>query len=227
MAKPPDEKVDDGLPVVDMPPATTTSAAQSSLSLATNCKPGMRFPSYQVLSQADARPWTLHHKLPSDGRFRLVVFGGDISNSAQRERVNALGAWIRTELLPRYGSLRLSVGADPHGSTLRFRTERDPSVVDVILVHAAPRESVEMLRDLDEAYHPFDPKLGWDYDKIFVDAESYHEGNGEAYRKYGVDRERGAVVLVRPDGYVGLVADVSHSGAREVEKWFEGVLARV
>jgi len=210
-----------------MPPATTTSTARSTLSLATNCKPGMRFPSYQVLGQADARPWTLHHKMPSDGRFRLVVFGGDVSAPPQRGRVNAFGAWARTELLPRYGTLRLSVGGDPHGNTLRFRTARDPSVVDVLLVHAAPREAVEMLRDLDDAYHPFDAKLGWEYDRVFVDAASYHEGDGEAYRKYGVDRGRGAVVLVRPDGYVGLVAEVSPGGAAEVERWFEGVLTRV
>jgi len=217
------------LPVVDDPlePAEP-SAATSTPSLAGGCRPGARIPSHQVVSQADARPWTLHHKMPSDGRFRLVVFGGDVSRPARRDRVNALGRWLRSTLLPAYAALPLSVAADPHGgATMALGTEHPPSVIDVLLVHSAPRESVELLRDLDDAYHPFDARLGWEYGKVFVDAPSYHEGDGRAYEKYGVDRDEGAVVVVRPDGYVGLVTSVGEDGWDEVQKWFDGVLRRV
>ncbi|KAK7951034.1 phenol 2-monooxygenase [Apiospora aurea] len=162
--------------------------AKSKLSAAAHCKPGMRFPSYQVVEQCDARPWTLHHKMPSDGRFRLWVFGGDISQPAARERMGP--------------------AATPFAGTARFRLDRPPSVVDVLLVHRAPRGEVELLRDLHDVYHPFDAKLGWDYDKVFADGESYHEGHGRAYEGYGVDPDKGAVVVVRPDGYVGLVTEL-------------------
>ncbi|GKT80732.1 phenol 2-monooxygenase [Colletotrichum tofieldiae] len=37
------------------------------------------------------------------------------------------------------------------------------------------------------------------YKNIFVDDISYHAGHGEAYAKYGVDPEVGAMILVRPD----------------------------
>lgn len=209
-----------------MPAGTKQSEAHSILSVATHCKPGTRFPSQQVLSQSDARPWQLHHKMPSDGRFRLVVLGGDISTSRpqQRERVNRLGAWLRETLLPRFARMALSVGADPHGGTMQFRAEREPSVIDVLLIHCASREDVEMVQDLDEAYHPFDSRLGWEYDKVFVDGPSYHEGDGEAYKKWGVDRERGAVVAVRPDGYVGLVTSLEDEGWTQLETWFRGIL---
>lgn len=201
--------------------------AQSTLFLAAHCAPGTRFPSFQVVAQADARPWQLHHKMPSDGRVRLVVFAGDIALPARRRLVNALGAWLAADVLPRYPRLALSPGSDPHGGTLKFKTERDPSVIDVLLIHTAPRSEVEILRDLHEVYHPFDDKLGWDYDKVFVDGESYHDGGGRAYEGYGVDPEEGALVVVRPDGYVGLVASVEEEGWREVGKWFQGVLRSV
>lgn len=201
--------------------------AQSTLSLATNCKPGMRFPSFQVLVQSDARPWQLHHKMPSDGRFRLVVFAGDISKPARLHLVNDLGAWLATDVLPRYPLIALSPGADPHSVATKFRVDRDPSIIDVLLVHAAKRSDIEILRDLHDVYHPFDSKLGWDYDRVFADEESYHDGHGRAYEGYGVDHETGALVVVRPDGYVGLVVGVEEEGWKEVAKWFRCVLRSV
>lgn len=201
---------------------------QSTTALATNCKPGMRFPSFQVLAQSDARPWQLHHKMPSDGRFRLVVFAGDISKPARLSLVNDLGTWLATDVLPKYPSIALSPGADPHSVVaMKFKTDRDPSVIDVLLVHAAKRVDIEILRDLHDVYHPFDSKLGWDFDRVFVDEESYHDGHGRAYEGYGVDPGHGALVVVRPDGYVGLVASVEEEGWKEVSKWFEGVLRSV
>jgi phenol 2-monooxygenase (NADPH) len=163
--------------------------------------------------------------MPSDGRFRLVIFAGDISQVAQKEKVNALGAWLSDDMLPRLPTIELSV-ADPHGGTVRFRTEKSPSTLDVLMVHAAPRETIELLRDLHEVFHPFDSKLGWDYDRVFVDGPSYQNGHGEAYRNYGVSKEKGALVLVRPDGYTGLVTDLEPQGWEQVEKWL-GAVVRV
>ncbi|KAI0098138.1 FAD binding domain-containing protein [Nemania sp. FL0031] len=213
---------------VNYKPSALIAKPPSGVSLATNCAPGTRFPSYQVVAQADARPWQLHHRMPSDGRFRIVVFAGDISRPARRDLVNALGAWLAFSLLPLYPRIALSPGSDPHSGTMtsRFKTDRDPSVIDILLLHTAKRADIEILRDLHEVYHPFDSKLGWEYDKVFVDEESYHEGNGRAYEGYGVDPEEGALVVVRPDGYVGLVAGVEE-GWGEVGKWFEGVLRGV
>ncbi|KAI1173793.1 FAD binding domain-containing protein [Nemania sp. FL0916] len=205
----------------------TQEKAQSTLSLATNCIPGTRFPSYQVIAQSDARPWQVHHKMPSDGRFRLVVFAGDISNPQRQNLVNSLGAWLRDSLLPKYAHVPLSPAADPHSSSAKFKTSQHPSIIDVLLIHSAKRADIEPLRDLHEVYHPFDEKLGWDYDKVFVDEESYHDGHGHAYKGYGVDKEEGAIVVVRPDGYTGLVASVQEDGWGVVGRWFGGVLRAV
>jgi phenol 2-monooxygenase (NADPH) len=227
VAKPSEHRIIKSHLEVEADQLAVQNQAQSTLFLATNCKPGMRFPSFQVVAQSDARPWQLHHKMPSDGRFRLVVFSGDVSKPARQKLVNSLGAWLSSDVLPKYPLIALSPGSDPHGSTMKFKTDRDPSVIDVLLIHTAKRGDIDILRDLHDVYHPFDTKLGWDYDKIFVDVESYHDGNGRAYEGYGVDPEEGALVVVRPDGYVGLVASVEEEGWKEVAKWFQGVLRSV
>ena len=41
--------------------------------------------------------------------------------------------------------------------------------------------------------------ISLDLHKVFIDDESYHDGHGHAYDFYGVDPEKGAVAIVRPD----------------------------
>ncbi|UKZ76347.1 hypothetical protein TrVFT333_004049 [Trichoderma virens FT-333] len=171
--------------------AETASQGQviSVAESAAHCQPGRRFASQIVLSQADARPWELQLHLPSDGRFRVVVFGGDISQATQLATVNRLGGWLQANVLSPAKSPRISLapGPDPRGGSgsSQWMTDEDPSIVDVLLVHSAPRDKIEMLQDLHEVFHPFDKKLGWDYGKVFADSQ------GSAHEHYGVDPERG------------------------------------
>ncbi len=73
--------------------------------MATNIKMGMQFPSFQVLNQSDARPWQLCHFLKSDGRFRIIVFAGNLKTDWQWRRVHDLG----TKLAGSRNSTLLSV----------------------------------------------------------------------------------------------------------------------
>ncbi|CAK7201901.1 hypothetical protein SEUCBS139899_004616 [Sporothrix eucalyptigena] len=213
------------------------SQAHSTSVLSTACIVGMRFPSHQVLRHADARPWQLHHKMPSDGRFRLVVFGGELSSASasppKLDRVNKLGVWLAGTLLPQLPTMSPMPGTtNLHGGGrpgYGLQAQNPPSIIDILLVYAgASDEGGEVnsfsLLDLHEVYHPFDPKLGHDYDKVFVDRRSHHDGDGKAYENYGIDRTQGALVGVRPDGYVGLVTSLDESGWPEVSKWLEGIL---
>lgn len=184
------------------------SLVQSKQSLATGLPIGMRFNSFKVLNQADARPWHFQERLPADGRFRIVLFAGDILSPAQKARVDAFCTALDkpTSFLRR---------ATPASATI-------DSVVEVLTIHSSPRTETELLRDFPEILHPYDEHTGWDYGKVFVDADSYHEGFGDAYKNYGVDKVRGCVVAVRPDQYVGWVGDLEDFG--ELERYFEGIL---
>ena len=53
-------------------------AKESNQQLATNLVVGMRFPSVQVIRFCDGFPMQLVRALPSDGRWRVVVFAGDV-----------------------------------------------------------------------------------------------------------------------------------------------------
>lgn len=171
--------------------------------LATNIPLGMRFPDYKVLNQSDGRPWHFQERLRSDGRFRIIVFAGDVANSAQSARLQGF-------------CQRLAKSA--------FLAPYLYKNVAVLTVHSSKRTEVELLRDFPDVLHPFDAKLGWDYDSVYVDDVSYHEGFGDAYNGYGVDKEKGCVVVTRPDQYVGYIDTVDEEGFTGLEVYFKGIL---
>ncbi len=41
---------------------------------------------------------------------------------------------------------------------------------------------------------------------LLDDTDMYARVGGGGYEAYGIDKQRGAIVVVRPDGYVGVVA---------------------
>ena len=213
VAKPGDsaDQGDDGMDVV---PQTNGSSSPiikvtRKQDLATNIKMGMRFPSFQVLMQADARPWPFAHFLKSDGRFRIILFAGNIASTHQFQRIQAFGealsAPVQDSFIHRFTPLGTPID----------------SVIEVLMIHSAPRRETELL-DLHDLFHPFDERVGYDYGKVFVDDESYHEGHGEAYKGYGVDGERGCVVVVRPDQYVGWIGEVED--VADLGAYFDGIL---
>ena len=187
---------------------TNVSSAKTQImgkqELATDIKLGMRFPSYKVLNQSDARPWHFQELLKSDGRFRLILFAGNVLSPTQKSRLDAFCAELVSS------------------SFLSSHLHRD---FGLLTLHSAKRTDTELLRDFPEVLHPFDAKLGWDYNSVFVDGESYHEGHGEAYKHYGVDKEMGCVIITRPDQYVGYIGELDGAGMKGVEAYFKGVFA--
>ena len=74
-----------------------TRAKDSTPSVAEYLKVGMRFPSAQVVRYCDVREMHLARALPSDGRWRIVVFAGDIRQDAASKRLNHLGEHLFSE----------------------------------------------------------------------------------------------------------------------------------
>ena len=68
--------------------SSITRANGSSQQVATNLVVGMRFPSVQVVRFSDALPMQLIRALPSDGRWRIVVFAGDIREDLACRKLN-------------------------------------------------------------------------------------------------------------------------------------------
>jgi phenol 2-monooxygenase len=68
-------------------------------------------------------------------------------------------------------------------------------------------------------YGPFDADYhGWDHTRIHVDQAVHYDRycDGLAYERWGVDRTKGAVVVIRPDMHVGWVGDLEDTQAIEL-----------
>jgi len=77
-----------------------TRAQGSSQSLAKNLKVGMRFPSTQVVRFCDAKAMQLVKALPADGRWRIVVFAGNISEAVPAQRLGNVSEILFVDVFP-------------------------------------------------------------------------------------------------------------------------------
>ncbi|KAF1975484.1 FAD/NAD(P)-binding domain-containing protein [Bimuria novae-zelandiae CBS 107.79] len=68
---------------------------------------GMRLPPFPIFNLASVLPVDLQELCPSDGLWRLLVFGGDVTNPTQLSRVNNLGMAL-SPLLSKFRSLEQS-----------------------------------------------------------------------------------------------------------------------
>lgn len=140
----------------------------------------MRFKSHQVVRHSEGLPLHVGDFLHSDLRFRILLFAGKATSAAQMKRIQAFADYL-----------------DSEGSVLSKYTaqgEARDAVIETITIHSNSRDEIEMA-DFPSALFP-----PYDYDKIYADCESYHQGHGEIYKNLGIDVEKGAVIVLRPDG---------------------------
>lgn len=166
---------------------------------APNLVVGRRMLPHVFVRAADARPFEIQDLLPADTRFKLLVFAGDTSDAAQLGRVRALAD---------------AVGA-PGGFYRRFGGADPARVFDVLAVCSVGKEKVN--------YTDLPPLFRTHWSKVLLDdKDMFGRTGGGGYEKYGIDKTRGAVVVVRPDGYVGLVAP--YESVADIDAYFAGFM---
>lgn len=158
---------------------------------------GERFPPYKFIRAADAWPFEIQDLLPSDFRFKLLVFTGDFSDPLQQARVKSMVANIQKpeSFLNRYATPGKNSG-NP-----RF---------DIITISKGQKEGFDLLQ--------FPTLLRSHWSKVFIDDTDFTSSfGGRGYLYYGVGPE-GALVAVRPDGYIGAIAPLDH--VEELDAYF-------
>ncbi|THC88160.1 hypothetical protein EYZ11_012392 [Aspergillus tanneri] len=180
------------------PPSLLITEDVDVQSLQRGLVPGLRLPDFQVVNQSDGVPIRIHQRLRADGKFRILVFPGDVSQEYTMSRLNQFGGWLAKSKLDVEVSL-------PQGGSGEF-------FIETITIHSARRADVE-LEDFHEAFHPWSSRWGWNYWNVYADDESYHDGHGEAYQRCGLDRNHDCVAVVRPDGYISVVCDLENTEA--------------
>ncbi|KAL5338265.1 thioredoxin-like protein [Aspergillus crustosus] len=179
-----------------------------SESLATNVTVGMRLPSSQVIRYCDSKPVQLATSFRSDGRWRVMVFSGDISAEKNEVQLGAVGAYLSSSESP-LQKFRLN-GGDVD------------SLIEPILVGYGSRHGIE-LDQIPPAFYPVTGKNQIkDLHKIFFDDESYAQVHGHLYEHLGINPENGVIVIVRPDQYVSSV--IAIDDYKRVGQFFDGFL---
>ncbi|KAG5654915.1 hypothetical protein KAF25_010960 [Fusarium avenaceum] len=159
---------------------------------------GRRLPSHIVEKHANGEAVDFGKSFPSDGRYRIVIFAGDISRPEQLRRVERFSQLLE---LPDAFLQRL----DKHAISPR-------DVFDILVLHSASRDDVD-IADLP----PFLFKNADPLRKVFVDNDQIRTWTlSEAYKKYGVSRETGCIVLVRPDRHVMYIGELE-DGAEMIQ----------
>ncbi|KAI9735467.1 MAG: hypothetical protein M1818_006473 [Claussenomyces sp. TS43310] len=176
-----------------------TQAKGSNQQVATNLKVGMRLQGVQVIRFCDAKVMQSVNSLPSDGRWRIVVFPGDIRHESASAKLDQLGAYLFSSRGPIHNYL-------PPGADI-------DSLIETIVILSGERLNIQQ-EQIPDCFYPVTGKYKMrDLHKIFIDDESYHSGHGHAYEFYGIDPAKGAVAIVRPDQYISMVLDINnHEG---------------
>ncbi len=150
---------------------------------------GMRFHSALVIRLADARTMQLGHAIKADGRWRLFAFGDAEDPARRTSRLRALCDFL----------------AESAQSPVRRFTPAAADIDSVIDVRAILQQGHRKVAigAMPSLLTPRKGRYGLqDYDKIFC-AEAHTPCDFFDLR--GIDRDRGCVVIVRPDQYVAHV----------------------
>ncbi|WP_323784867.1 FAD-dependent monooxygenase [Thalassovita sp.] len=157
--------------------------------LATGEEIGRRFHSAPVVRLSDAKQMQLGHAAEADGRWRIYAFAGKDDSSDRGSKIHTLADWLES---------------DPASPVVKF-TRADEDIDAVIDLRAVFQQTFDQLayEDMPSLLKPRTGKLGLqDHSKIFcVD----HKGAGDIFDMRGIDRDRGCMIVVRPDQYIAHV----------------------
>lgn len=167
---------------------------------------GTRFHSAPVLRLADAKPMHLGHAGGADGRFRIYAFAGAGDPAAVNSAIRLLCDHLMD---------------DPSSPIRKFTRKGDDidSVIDLRAVFQQAHDTLAIDR-MPALLLPQKGRFGLrDYEKMFcVD----HKGGADVFAMRGIDRDTGAMVVVRPDQYVAHVLPLD--GYQELATYFDGFM---
>ncbi|KZS94662.1 hypothetical protein SISNIDRAFT_452748 [Sistotremastrum niveocremeum HHB9708] len=147
---------------------------------------GQRLPPQILLRAADCRPFEIQDLIPADTRFKILIFAGNTNDTQQQKRLFTLADQLGGD-----GGILIKLAGAAYGS-----------VFDIISVSNSSKEDVNYT-DLPAIF-----RTHWS--KVFTDAQEVAGlRGGMAYKSYGISKD-GAVVIVRPDGYIGKVTGIEN-----------------
>ena len=178
------------------------TGADTDQALAAGLVVGKRFHSASVVRLGDAKPMQLVHAFEADGRWRVVAF----APAGDEGQAGGAVATVLTQLAAGIVARVTPEGANPD------------AVIDLRAVFQTPHREMD-LSSLPAALLPKKGRYGLtDYEKAFCPAVK----GPDIFDLRGIDRARGALVLVRPDQFVAEV--LPYDGIDRLEARLSAVL---
>ncbi|PWN53932.1 hypothetical protein IE53DRAFT_383511 [Violaceomyces palustris] len=179
-------------------------------SLAKHVCVGQRVPTSIVIKAGDGRPMELHDTMPTNGSFRVLIWAGDVV-----EEPKALEA-VKVASSVLSGSVKAHT---PKGQAM-------DSVIDILTISTSKTET-QFLQ-----YLPLELRLGGDmrgWEKVYCDQPAYggrtrEQIGGKAFEHFGIAKDQGAIIVVRPDGHVSLITSIA--SPEKVRDYFGRFLKR-
>ncbi|KAI1353211.1 FAD binding domain-containing protein [Xylaria sp. FL0043] len=168
----------------------------------TKLRTGRLMANADVTRVVDANIVHLEQEIPWNGSFRIYIFAGkpSITSKALKDLAFQLGG--KRSFFGSY--LRADVDTVSHHE----RYNPHSIFFTICTIFAAARSEIEISRDV--------PGLLSRYrDLIYADDRwdrRVPNATAAAHAKMGLDEEKGGVVVVRPDGYVGIVTSLVEGG---------------
>ena len=160
-------------------------SAGCDASLAKGLAVGKRFHSALVTRLADAKKMQLGHTLKADGRWRLIAFAPSSDEGSANGEIAKLCHFL-DEHSQSPLNLYTPIGDDPD------------SIIDFRAVFQTNHRNMQ-IETLPRALLPKKGRYGLiDYEKAFTTVQ----GPSDIFDLRGIDRDRGALVVVRPDQFV-------------------------
>ncbi|KAH8684900.1 FAD binding domain-containing protein [Tricladium varicosporioides] len=152
-----------------------------------------------VTRVVDANVVHLEQEIPLNGSFRIYVFAGkpELTQRALQDFADGLkkkSSFFSTYLRPDISTVSHHEQHNPHSWLYTFCT-----------IFSSKRSAIEISRDVPDVLARY-------RDHVYADDIWDHrvaDAKAAAHAKMGLDEERGGVVVVRPDGYVGIVVGLA------------------
>ncbi|OTA65132.1 hypothetical protein K449DRAFT_431718 [Hypoxylon sp. EC38] len=151
-----------------------------------------------VTRVVDANVVHLEQEVPLNGSFRIYIFAGkpSVTRKALKDFASHLGnkrSFYGSYLRPDIDSVSHHEKHNPHSLFFTLCT-----------VFAARRSQIEIVRDVPSPLARYRDHVYADdrWDRRVPDADA------AAHAKMGLDQEKGGIVVIRPDGYIGIVTSL-------------------
>jgi phenol 2-monooxygenase len=180
--------------------------------LASKLTIGERLPHAEIVNAADGLEHNLQDLAPSNFRYKVLLFAGDVSEEAQRKRLQAAATAVNKRF--------------PQGKEIATRADvhvigYGQDITDMS-VHLQKLPGLDWYRCASPLtlQRQYEGLIGYICRSFADTANAFAPAEGKLHEAFGIDAQ-GAAIVVRPDGYVSAVGRLDASLEQTLAAYFD------